>query len=239
MPTTTRQSWAQQNSELNAQNVPNTQNTQKPVPTPKPVWWTPAPSPKPSYSPTEDQCRGVPCDYEGECRSRLGFCGTGIVYCNSASSWVPSCGGGGASIRLDEDTTSPNTLPTAAPSNAWDVWVQSKGDNPDNTIVVSEADENDSSQNSNEDATGKDDTADDSTAEEEEEEEEDTPVNSGYNPDHPDAWTANWDSRADAEETNEDMRWWAQRISSTTRTHSLLMTPVLCALFFYWFVVIS
>ena len=106
MPTTKEEYWAKQNAQINSQAIPT---TSAPTPTPKPVVWTPAPTPRKSYAPTEDQCRGVACKYEGECRSRLGFCGTGIVYCNSASSWVPSCPGGGGKIRLDDENAVTST----------------------------------------------------------------------------------------------------------------------------------
>jgi len=66
----------------------------------------------------------------------LGFCGEGVVYCNSASSWIPECGGGGSLIQFDEEEepaeTSSNTIPTASPINAWEQWV-SKNDNQDET----------------------------------------------------------------------------------------------------------
>lgn len=66
MPTTTEYYWAQQNAQINAQATPTTpQPTEQKVPTRKPVWWTPVPTLKPTYSPTQDQCRGAPCDYEG------------------------------------------------------------------------------------------------------------------------------------------------------------------------------
>ena len=127
VPTTTQQYWNNQNENM-PDNIPG-----KPAPTAKPVWWTPPPAPKPTYAPTGDQCRGMPCDYVGECRSKLGFCGEGIVYCNSASSWIPNCGGGGGIIKLDKEeeeeeytttgTKSPNTMPTRAPHTAWEAWV--------------------------------------------------------------------------------------------------------------------
>ena len=93
------------------------------------------PSPRPSYAPTGDMCIGVPCDYQGQCRSRLGFCGLGIVYCNSASSWVPSCGGGMGLVHGEPvRTANPNSEPTPAPVTAWEAWVMgSKVDTDDAT----------------------------------------------------------------------------------------------------------
>ena len=62
----------------------------------------------------------------------MGFCGEGVVYCNSASSWIPECGGGGALIQFDGEEepaeTSSNTIPTASPINAWEQWVSKQGD---------------------------------------------------------------------------------------------------------------
>lgn len=113
VPTTTQHYWNEQN---------------KNRPTSKPVW---TPAPATSEAPSEDQCRGSPCDYVGECRSRLGFCGEGVVYCNSASSWIPECGGGGSLIQFEkeeEPDTSSNTIPTASPINAWEQWVSKRDD---------------------------------------------------------------------------------------------------------------
>jgi hypothetical protein len=61
----------------------------------------------------------------------LGFCGEGIVFCNSKSSWVENCGGGGLKDPLLEavddsaSTTSNNSNgePTAAPLTLWESWV--------------------------------------------------------------------------------------------------------------------
>lgn len=122
LPTTVEHHW-------------NTLNRKQPTDQPVKIWWTPVPTPRPSYSPTEDQCIGIPCDYQGECRSRLGFCGLGIVYCNSVSSWVPSCGGGKGLVHGEPArTASPNTEPTPAPVTAWEAWVMgSKVDTDDAT----------------------------------------------------------------------------------------------------------
>ena len=152
------------------------------TPTRKPVWWTPEPASKPTYAPTGNQCRGLPCDYEGECRSKLGFCGEGIVYCNSASSWVPSCGGGGGLIQLEEiKTNSPNTVPTASPLSQWEAWVANRDENLDDNA---EADEE-----------GSDAATDDS----EKEEDEDT----GFDID---AWSS-WSSEGRADDSNKF--WWS------------------------------
>jgi len=63
--------------------------------------WTPdcgtrAPSDRPTAAPTvsydlEEHCEGDPCQEEGECRSFVGYCGQGTLYCNSDSIWVPEC----------------------------------------------------------------------------------------------------------------------------------------------------
>jgi hypothetical protein len=120
-PTTTEEYWAEKNEEMNAESS-----------TPPANSWTDSPAHKLSYAPTEDQCRGQPCDYKGECRSDLGFCGEGIVYCNSKSSWVPDCGGGGQLTLLDKDEASAsdkNTVPTSSPVSLWEAWVANRDDN--------------------------------------------------------------------------------------------------------------
>ena len=67
--------------------------------------WTPdcgtrAPNDRPTGAPiTEtptilyglENCDGDPCQEEGECRSFVGYCGHGSLYCNSDSIWVPDC----------------------------------------------------------------------------------------------------------------------------------------------------
>lgn len=195
-------------------------------PTPKPVWWTPEPTPRPTYSPTEDQCRGLPCDYQGECRSRLGFCGEGIVYCNSASSWVPDCGGGGALIQieeLEEETSSPNTVPTEAPISSWEAWVENNN-NVGNKTIASDANQT----GSDAEDTG---IADVSSAENEEE--GDSSSNSGgdYNLG---AWE-NWGSEGrNNDNGNEDSRWWIRDNGSyTTRMRSLFAAAISWTLFFW------
>lgn len=51
------------------------------------------------------QCIGMPCQYKGECRSKLGECGTTTVHCDAESHWVAACGGGSALVRPVIDTT--------------------------------------------------------------------------------------------------------------------------------------
>ena len=113
-PTTTIQYWAAQNdaNEETAETTTTPATTTTSVPTGSPV--------KPSNAPTQNQCQGNPCDYEDECRSSLGFCGIGPSYCNTISSWVPSCGGGKGLIR--EPTASPDGGATSAPAIAWEEW---------------------------------------------------------------------------------------------------------------------
>ena len=62
--------------------------------------WTPdcgtrAPNDRPSAAPVlydlEVHCEGDPCQEEGECRSFVGYCGHGSLYCNSDSIWIPEC----------------------------------------------------------------------------------------------------------------------------------------------------
>eukprot|EP00804_Cyclotella_cryptica_P030588 CCRYP_020008-RB/>CCRYP_020008-RB protein AED:0.21 eAED:0.21 QI:160/0.5/0.66/1/0.5/0.66/3/0/1182 len=70
--------------------------------------WTPecgtaTPTEKPSFPPStgqptfvydlQTQCSGEPCT-EGDgtwCRSEMGFCGGGALYCNANSNWIPEC----------------------------------------------------------------------------------------------------------------------------------------------------
>jgi len=77
---------------------------------------TKSPTVHPTDSPTTGQptvvfdleinCSGEPCE-EGDgswCRSELGFCGNGFLYCNSNSMWVPLCDG------TTDPTAAPKTL---------------------------------------------------------------------------------------------------------------------------------
>lgn len=113
-PSTTEQYWAAQHDEMNGESA-----------------WTESPTTKLSFGPTGDPCRGQPCDYKGECRSALGFCGEGVVYCNSKSTWEPTCGGGGQLTLLEEDevTSKNNTEPTASPVTLWEAWVADRDEN--------------------------------------------------------------------------------------------------------------
>lgn len=132
-PTPTEHGWFVQNNENKKSSSPTVTNWS--------TRWTNPPTLKPTYSPTLDQCRAAPCDYEGECRSGLGFCGTGIVYCNSQSSWIPSCNPDAElPIRLDGNsiaTVTPaeseggNREPTPTPTTAWEAWVNNKNGKPD------------------------------------------------------------------------------------------------------------
>ena len=123
---------------------PTWEPTRKPVirPTPKPVesqqestnestsqqqqGWQQPPSPKPTFKPTGDRCRATPCEDKNQCRSKLGFCGTGIIYCNSESSWEPQC----------DPSFSANGGPSQAPSTLFDAWLQGQ---PDSTATDSAA----------------------------------------------------------------------------------------------------
>eukprot|EP00804_Cyclotella_cryptica_P009725 CCRYP_011242-RB/>CCRYP_011242-RB protein AED:0.05 eAED:0.05 QI:415/1/1/1/0.9/0.81/11/3311/1034 len=106
--------------------------------------WTNAPTLKPTYSPTMDQCRAPPCDNSGECRSELGFCGTGIIYCNSMSSWKPECIGGVSMMESAPEVTprpSPANKggpPSFSPTTKWDAWVGSKYANSDSSASLNE-----------------------------------------------------------------------------------------------------
>jgi hypothetical protein len=125
-PTTKIHYWNEQNK----QNSPAPMATES-TSTSKPVHalWTASPSFKPTYSPTLDQCRAPSCDNPGECRSGLGFCGTGVVYCNSMSSFKPECIGGVSQLESSSLTPQPTLAnkggpPTISPTTKWQSWVQ-------------------------------------------------------------------------------------------------------------------
>ena len=61
-------------------------------------------------TPTSSQCIGMPCQYKGECRSKLGECGTTTAHCDAESQWVAACGGGSELVRpaVVIDTTANN-----------------------------------------------------------------------------------------------------------------------------------
>jgi hypothetical protein len=140
-PTTTAQYWDAQNEAMN-----NNNNAANGSP-PPPASWTETPV---TYAPTGDHCRGEPCDYKGECRSELGFCGEGIVFCNSKSSWVENCGGGGLNdplLEVVDDTatssttsTNSNGEPTAAPLTLWESWVAERDGQTTTTGIEEEVD---------------------------------------------------------------------------------------------------
>mmetsp|Transcript_26484 Transcript_26484/g.54607 ORF Transcript_26484/g.54607 Transcript_26484/m.54607 type:complete len:310 (+) Transcript_26484:44-973(+) len=70
-------------------------------------------------SPSDTQCMSDPCLYQYECRSKLGICGTELAYCNSASTWVPACGGGANLVRPDyESLLAIENTSATAPSNS-------------------------------------------------------------------------------------------------------------------------
>jgi len=87
--------------------------------------WQKPPSLKPTYKPTGDRCRANPCEVANECRSKLGFCGVGIVYCNSDSSWEPEC----------DPNYGANRGPSQAPSTLFDSWLH-KQDNSTNSTSL-------------------------------------------------------------------------------------------------------
>ena len=77
---------------------------------------TPIPTFQPSIAPItpqptfdfdlNTQCNGEPCSDDTWCRSELGFCGSGDLYCNMESIWVPMC------VTLE---------PTKSPSEETDI----------------------------------------------------------------------------------------------------------------------
>lgn len=85
---------------------------------------TPSPTYPPSAEPTTGpptflhdpnvHCVGEPCYDEGDgtwCRSEIGYCGSGPLYCNSESSWSPDCNG-----VTGDSLPAP---PTKSPSNPY------------------------------------------------------------------------------------------------------------------------
>ena len=63
-------------------------------------------------TPTSSQCIGMPCQYKGECRSKLGECGTTTAHCDAESQWVAACGGGselvGPAVVIDTTANTNN-----------------------------------------------------------------------------------------------------------------------------------
>ncbi|KAL7521229.1 hypothetical protein ACHAWX_006146 [Stephanocyclus meneghinianus] len=151
----------------------NEQNKNEPPPEADVVpLWTNSPTLRPTYSPTMDQCRAPPCDNPGECRSGLGFCGTGIsniipiwnnslpcfgseptypfppctgiIYCNSMSSWKPECIGGVSVMESAPEVTPPPSPankggpPSFSPTTKWDAWVSSKYAESDASVSLNE-----------------------------------------------------------------------------------------------------
>ena len=80
--------------------------------------WQQPPTLKPTLKPTGDRCRANPCDEPNQCRSKLGFCGVGIIYCNSESSWEPEC----------DANYGANGGPSQAPSTLFDSWLNKQPD---------------------------------------------------------------------------------------------------------------
>ena len=87
--------------------------------------WQQPPSLKPTFKPTGDRCRATPCEDTNQCRSKLGFCGVGIIYCNSESSWEPEC----------DPNFGTNGGPSHAPSTLFDAWLQKQ---PDITVTATD-----------------------------------------------------------------------------------------------------
>jgi len=94
---------------------------------------TPSPTPQPSLTPTTAQptfkydpdinCAGERCD-EGDgtwCRSQVGYCGSGPLYCSLDSIWVPACddpkkNADSIPAATQMSDTEPTTVPSMSPS---------------------------------------------------------------------------------------------------------------------------
>jgi len=95
---------------------------------------TPSPTPQPSLSPTTAQptfkydpnvnCSGERCG-EGDgswCRSQVGYCGPGPLYCSLDSIWVPACDGAKQNTdfiplsTMTNDDTEQTIVPSLSPS---------------------------------------------------------------------------------------------------------------------------
>jgi len=187
------------------------QETSEPTSQQQQQEWQQPPSLKPTFKPTGDQCRATPCDETNQCRSKLGFCGVGIIYCNSESSWKPEC----------DPNLGVNGGPSQAPSTLFDAWLQKQPDD----VMASDVSASDVA-NSNsvtdpvdevneevEDATHTDFSEDWGNDNQDQEKEE----------------TGDWGSYSQEEEDEDEQMgaWWRVVSSSATSADSFLLLAAL------------
>jgi len=167
--------------------------------------WQQPPTVKPTFKPTGDRCRAIPCEVANQCRSKLGFCGVGIIYCNSESSWEPEC----------DPNYVANVGPTQAPSTLFNSWLQKQPD-----VTASDGSASDVSVNS---TSGVDEVDEDKAKEEEQEKEEVTYTDFDFSGD--------WGS--DSQEKEETQVWW-RVTSSASRAESFFLLATLPFAFLLW-----
>ena len=155
--------------------------------------WQQPPSVKPTFKPTGERCRAEPCEDANQCRSKLGFCGVGIVYCNSESSWEPEC---------DPDYGA-NGGPSQAPSTLFDSWLQKQPD-------VTASDVNSTSVKVPVDEVNEDKVTDETIVEEVE------PVKEATYTDFTEVWGSG------SQDKKETEAWWRVK-SSASRAESFLL----------------
>ena len=155
--------------------------------------WQQPPSVKPTFKPTGERCRAEPCEDANQCRSKLGFCGVGIVYCNSESSCEPEC---------DPDYGA-NGGPSQAPSTLFDSWLQKQPD-------VTASDVNSTSVKVPVDEVNEDKVTDETIVEEVE------PVKEATYTDFTEVWGSG------SQDKKETEAWWRVK-SSASRAESFLL----------------
>lgn len=153
--------------------------------------WQQPPTVKPTYKPTGDRCRATPCEVSNQCRSKLGFCGVGIIYCNSESSWEPEC---------DPNYSVAIRGPSHAPSTLFDSWLGKQPDVTASNVTASDVTASDVNSNSTSVAESVNEVYDDK-AKEEEQEKAVTYTD----------FTEGWGS--DSQENKETQAWW--RVTSS------------------------
>lgn len=181
--------------------------------------WQQPPTLKPTLKPTGDRCRANPCDEPNQCRSKLGFCGVGIIYCNSESSWEPEC----------DASYGANGGPSQAPSTLFDSWLNKQPD-------VTASDGADSSTTSssknpmdgvNEEmtATNEIETAQEDKEDEKEKEEVTYVDFTDY------MGEGGWDDSSSQETKGE--AWWRVDLSSTSRVKTSFLAILLLVALWY------
>merc|ERR1712137_1499400 len=88
-------------------------------PTLEPTSAEPEPESEPESEPEqesepemESSCRGQPCSSPSRCRSKWGFCGESLAYCNNESTWTAT----GCEFVGTSPMPTPQTMPTLMPA---------------------------------------------------------------------------------------------------------------------------